>query len=185
MTGAALPASTLAAVWYGTGDLRLEERALATMGPRDVAVDIISGGVCATDLHMLDGSISLSQPPRTLGQESAGRVRGVGDAVRGLGPGDAVAVDTSVACGACFYCRDARPFMCENRTAVGAGFAEYNIVPASVVYKLPAGVPPEMGALAEPLSCAMHAVGRAELRPADTVAVVGAGALGLPRLLLP
>jgi len=179
MNGSALPTTTLAAVWYGTGDLRLEERALAAMGPRDVAVEVISCGVCATDLHMLDGSISLYPPPRVLGHEIAASVRAVGDAVRTVQPGDAVAVDTSVPCGACFFCRDARPFMCENRTGVGAGFAEFLVVPASVVYKLPVGVAPEMGALAEPLSCAMHAVGRGDLRPADTVAIVGAGALGL------
>jgi len=90
-----------------------------------------------------------------------------------------VALDTSVPCNTCFYCREARPFMCPNRISVAAGFSEVNVVPASVVYKLPAGLPPEMGALAEPLSCAMHAVHRGEIRPADRVAIVGAGALGL------
>jgi threonine dehydrogenase-like Zn-dependent dehydrogenase len=94
-------------------------------------------------------------------------------------PGDAVALDTSVPCNTCFYCREARPFMCPNRISVAAGFSEVNLVPASVVYKLPAGLRPEMGALAEPLSCAMHAVKRGEIRPADRVAIVGAGALGL------
>jgi threonine dehydrogenase-like Zn-dependent dehydrogenase len=69
--------------------------------------------------------------------------------------------------------------MCPNRVSVAAGFSEVNVVPASVVYKLPDGIPAELGALAEPLSCAMHAVQRAEIRPADTVAIVGAGALGL------
>jgi len=52
-------------------------------------------------------------------------------------------------------------------------------VPGSVVFKLPAGLEPELGALAEPLSCAMHAVDRAGIRPADSVAIVGGGALGL------
>jgi L-iditol 2-dehydrogenase len=79
----------------------------------------------------------------------------------------------------CFHCQEARPFMCPNRVSVSAGFSEVNVVPASVVYRLPAGVPAAMGALAEPLSCAIHAVERAGLRPADSVAIVGAGALGL------
>jgi L-iditol 2-dehydrogenase len=69
--------------------------------------------------------------------------------------------------------------MCPNRVSVAAGFSEINVVPASVVYKLPDGIPPELGALAEPLSCAMHAVERGQIRPADSVAIVGAGALGL------
>jgi L-iditol 2-dehydrogenase len=174
-----LPTTTLSAVWHGVGDLRLEERPLPPLGASDVFVDVAGCGVCATDLHLLDGSISLYAPPKVLGHEVGGMVRLVGSAVTHVHPGDAVALDTSVACNTCFYCREARPFMCPNRVSVAAGFSEYNVVPASVVYKLPAGVPPEMGALAEPLSCAMHAVGRGEIHPADTVAIVGAGALGL------
>jgi L-iditol 2-dehydrogenase len=176
---AALPTSTLSAVWHGTGDLRLEERPLPPLGPSDVLVDVVGCGVCATDLHLLDGSISLYPPPKVLGHEVGGVVRVVGAAVTHVAPGDAVALDTSVACNTCFYCREARPFMCPNRVSVAAGFAEVNVVPASVVYKLPDGLPPEMGALAEPLSCAMHAVDRGGIRPADRVAIVGGGALGL------
>src|SRR5207237_617434 len=77
------------------------------------------------------------------------------------------------------YCREGRPFNCPHRIPVNAGFSEYNVVPASVVYKLPPGVPPSLGVLAEPLSCAIHAVERGEIRPADSVAIIGAGALGL------
>jgi threonine dehydrogenase-like Zn-dependent dehydrogenase len=135
--------------------------------------------VCATDLHLLDGSIRLYDPPKVLGHEVGGTVLQVGEAVSHVQPGDAVALDTSVPCNACYFCREGRPFNCPNRVSVSAGFSEYNVVPASVVHRLPPGVPPEMGALAEPLSCAMHAVERAELRPADTVAIIGAGALGL------
>ena len=173
-----IPTTTLSAVWHGTGDLRLEERPLPRLGPSDVLVDVVACGVCATDLHLLDGSIGLYAPPKVLGHEVGGVVRLVGSSVGHVRPGDAVALDTSVPCNTCFYCREARPFMCPNRVSVAAGFSEYNVVPASVVYKLPAAAA-EMGALAEPLSCAIHAVERGEIQPADTVAIVGAGALGL------
>ena len=178
-TRAALPTSTLSAVWYGTHDLRLEERPLPPLGPGDVLVDVVGCGVCATDLHLLDGSIRLYDPPKVLGHEVGGVVRAVGPAVRFAREGDAVALDTSVPCQACFFCREGQPFMCPNRVSVAAGFSERTVVPESVVHALPTGVPPAMGALAEPLSCAIHAVERAEVRPADTVAIVGAGALGL------
>lgn len=173
------PESTLSATWYGTNDLRLEERALEAPGASDVVVKVSGCGVCATDLHLLDGSIRLYDPPKVLGHEVGGVVEMVGAGVTHVVAGDYVALDTSVACNACFYCREGRPFNCPNRVSVAAGFSDYNVVPGSVVYRLPAGVPPEMGALAEPLSCAMHAVERASLRPADSVAIVGAGALGL------
>src|SRR5437868_10534658 len=173
------PTSTLSAVWHGTGDLRLEERPVPALGPLDVMVDVVGCGVCATDLHLLDGSITLYAPPKVLGHEVGGVVRAVGGSVTHVVPGDAVALDTSTPCNTCFYCREARPFMCPNRVSVSAGFSEVNVVPASVVYRLPPGVAPAMGALAEPLSCAIHAVERGALRPADSVAIIGAGALGL------
>jgi 2-desacetyl-2-hydroxyethyl bacteriochlorophyllide A dehydrogenase len=176
--------TSLSAVWRGIGDLRLEELPLPTPRADEVLVEIVSCGVCATDLHLLDGSISLYRPPRVLGHEVAGVVRAVGDAVTNVRPGDAVALDTTVACNTCFHCREGRPFMCSNRASVGAGFSEHTVVPASVVYRLPEGVPTAMGALAEPLSCAIHAVERGTIRPGDTVAVVGAGALGLLVLIV-
>jgi 2-desacetyl-2-hydroxyethyl bacteriochlorophyllide A dehydrogenase len=159
--------------------LRLEQRPLPPPGPRDVLVEVVGCGICATDLHLLDGSIALYAPPRVLGHEVGGIVRAIGAEVTHVQPGDAVALDTSVACTTCFYCRENLPFMCRSRTSVGAGFSEYNVVPASVVFPLPEGVSAETGALAEPLSCAMHAVDRGELRPTDTAAIIGAGALGL------
>jgi 2-desacetyl-2-hydroxyethyl bacteriochlorophyllide A dehydrogenase len=159
--------------------LRLEQRPLPPPGPRDVLVEVVGCGICATDLHLLDGSIALYAPPRVLGHEVGGIVRAIGAEVTHVQPGDAVALDTSVACTTCFYCRENLPFMCRSRTSVGAGFSEYNVVPASVVFPLPEGVSAETGALAEPLSCAMHAVDRGELRPTATAAIIGAGALGL------
>lgn len=179
-----MQATTQAAVWYGTADLRLDEVPLPSLGPHDVLVRVIGCGVCATDLHLLDGSITLYQPPKVLGHEVGGIIEAVGPDVTDLKPGDVVATDTSVPCNACFFCREGKPFMCPDRTPVGAGFTEYTVVPTSVVYKLPAGVTAEIGALAEPLSCAMHAVDRGGIRPADSVAIVGAGALGLLVLMM-
>src|SRR2546423_11371109 len=117
------PSSTLSAVWHGTGDLRLEECALPTLGPMDVLVDVVGCGVCATDLHLLDGSISLYALPKVLGHEVGGVVRDVGAAVTHVAPGDAVALDTSVPCNTCYYCREARPVLWPNRVSVADGFS--------------------------------------------------------------
>jgi len=174
-----LPGTTLSAVWYGTGDLRLDRRPLPPLGATDVLVDVAACGVCATDLHLVDGSIALYAPPRVLGHEVGGTVRATGAAVRHVRPGDAVALDTSVPCGTCYACREGAPFFCPERLSVFAGFSELVVAPATVVYPLPAGVDPALGALAEPLSCALHAVDRAALRAGDTVAILGAGAIGL------
>lgn len=178
-TLATLPPTTLSAVWHGVDDLRLEQRPVPPLGETDVLVDVAACGVCATDLHLLEGSIALYTPPRVLGHEVGGTVRATGAAVRHVRPGDAVALDTSVPCGTCAHCRDGAPFFCPDRVSVFAGFSEVVVAPAAVVHPLPAGVDPVLGALAEPLSCALHAVDRAALRAGDTVAILGAGAIGL------
>ena len=175
----AFPNRTLCAVWHGVNDLRLEEQTVPPLGPTDVLIEVAACGVCATDLHLLDGSMPLYKPPKILGHEIGGTVHAVGPAVQTVTPGDQVTLDTTVSCRACFYCREGYPFFCANRRSTFAGFSEYFITPAEVVYRLPPGVEPATGALAEPLSCAIRAVERAELRPADCVAVLGAGAIGL------
>src|SRR5438552_19143514 len=110
-----LPSATLSAVWYGTGDLRLENRPLPAMGSTDVAVDVVGCGVCATDLHLLDGCIRLYARPKVLGHETGGTVVAVGGAVTHVKPGGAGALETSGPCNTCFFCRGGRTFHCPNR----------------------------------------------------------------------
>src|SRR5438045_7795903 len=110
------------AMWYGGDDVRLEERAVPVPQGDEVLVRVSACGLCATDLHSMDGSISFFRPPRVLGHEVAGVVAAVGPAVRSVGAGEAVALDTSVSCGVCLYCREGKPFLCTDRRATIAGF---------------------------------------------------------------
>ena len=80
-----VPTRSLSAIWYGT-DWRVEERPLPSLGPSDVLVDVVACGVCATDLHLLDGSIGLYTPPKRLGDEVGGVVRQVGSGVTHVRP---------------------------------------------------------------------------------------------------
>src|SRR5512132_4313772 len=116
--------TSLSAVWYGVDDLRLERRAVPRLGPGDVLVKVDACGVCATDLHLLDGSISLYAPPKVLGHEVGGTVRATGPAVHHVRPGDAVALDTSVPCGTCGGWPDGAPFFWAGRQFVSGGFSE-------------------------------------------------------------
>ena len=104
--------------------------------------------------------------------------------MRSVEVGAAVAIDPNVSCGACFYCHEALPYMCPQRVSLIGGFAEYLRVPEQTVYPLPAGIPVEYGAIAEPLSCCLRAVDRASLRAGGTVAIVGGGTIGLLLLQL-
>jgi 2-desacetyl-2-hydroxyethyl bacteriochlorophyllide A dehydrogenase len=165
-------------MWYGGHDLRLEERETPALGPDDVLIEVVACGVCGTDVHTLEDHFPVYKPPKPLGHETAGIVRAVGTNVADVRPGDAVALDTSVPCGTCFYCREGQPFLCLRRSSYTAGFADLQVVPAAVAYRLPPGVPVELGIFAEPLSCCLHALERSGMRPGERAAIVGGGAIG-------
>ena len=174
-----LPAEMTCAMWRGTNDMRIERQAVPAPVGREVLLRVAACGICATDLHLLDGSIPLYRPPRILGHELAGTVVATGPDVRTLAVGARVAIDPNIPCGACFFCREAQPYMCPNRTSAIGGFAEYHLVPEETAYPLPEGVPVEYGALAEPLSCCVHAFELASPGPGATITIVGAGTIGL------
>jgi 2-desacetyl-2-hydroxyethyl bacteriochlorophyllide A dehydrogenase len=174
----------LCAVWYGKHDLRLERRPVPALGGRDVLVEVALCGVCGTDVHILEGEYPLVKPPRVLGHEFSGTVRGVGSGVTSVQAGDRVAIDPTVSCGGCYYCRQGIPLMCENRVPHHGGLGEFVVLPEQTVYPLPASVSLEVAALAEPLSCCLHTIDLAGIRPGFTVAVVGAGTIGLMLLQL-
>jgi threonine dehydrogenase-like Zn-dependent dehydrogenase len=174
-----LPGEMACAMWRGVDDMRLERQPVPVPEGREVLVRVAACGICATDLHLLDGSIPLYTPPRVLGHEMSGRVVAVGPDVRSVEVGAAVAIDPNMSCGSCFYCQEALPYMCPQRVSMIGGFAEYLRVPEQTVHPLPAGIPVEYGAIAEPLSCCLRATERAGLRAGGTVAVVGAGTIGL------
>lgn len=165
-------------IWYGGADVRLCDVPISPLGPRDVRVRVVACGVCGTDVHTIEGAFPLYAPPKPLGHETAGVVMEVGSAVHAVRPGDPVALDTSVPCGACFYCREGQPFFCPQRTSYVGGFAEQIVVPDEIVYPLPPSVPIELGVFAEPLSCALHALQNSSLRPGETAAIIGGGTIG-------
>jgi 2-desacetyl-2-hydroxyethyl bacteriochlorophyllide A dehydrogenase len=174
-----LPAERTCAVWRGIDDLRVERLSLDEPVGRQVVIRVAACGICGTDLHLVDGSVPLYKPPAVLGHELAGTVVAVGPEVRTLAVGDHVAVDPSLPCGACFFCREALPYMCPNRATAFGGFAEFHTVPEQCAYRLPAGLPLEHGAMAEPLSCCLHALELGSPRVGGTIAIIGAGTIGL------
>lgn len=165
------------------GSYRLAELPAPTPGPEDVVVQVGACGVCGTDLHILAGEFPPTPYPIIPGHEAAGTVSAVGSAVVGLREGDRIAIDPSLFCGSCHYCRLGRGNLCERWGAIGdtvdGAFAEFVSVPASNAYPIPDSMDLGVAAFVEPVSCAVHAVDRLQLRFGETVLIYGAGTMGL------
>jgi len=170
-----------AAVFHGPGDLRIEERPVPKVGPGQVLFRVAACGICGTDYHIYHGEFPTS-PPVIIGHEFSGQVVALGAKVDGLAPGDKVAIDPNMACGACRPCRRGQINLCENNAAVGVlrdgGFAEFCVVPRKQCHLLPKSVSLLQGAMTEPLACCVHGIDLAGIRPGDTVVVIGGGAIG-------
>ena len=156
-------------------------------GSRSVVVRVGGAGVCATDLHAIDGLMEPAGlvPPVVLGHENAGWVHAVGADVSAAEVGDAVLVYPAYSCGLCVPCRRAQDIHCERHQFTGltrdGGFADYVLVDERSLIRLPDGVEPaEVAPHADAGITAYHAVKKLlpRLEPGSTAAVIGVGGVG-------
>jgi 2-desacetyl-2-hydroxyethyl bacteriochlorophyllide A dehydrogenase len=156
-------------------------------GPSDVVVRVAACGLCGTDLHILQGEFAPTLPI-VPGHEFAGEIVALGAAVAGLAVGDQVAVDPSLYCHACHYCRIGRNNLCERWAAIGVtepgGAAEYAVAPAANCVRLPEHIRTRDAALIEPLSCAVRGYDILRSTLASHVLIYGSGTMGLMMLEL-
>src|SRR3954454_10568442 len=142
-----------AAVISTPGSLSVHTVADPAPGPGQVLIAPQAVGVCGTDLHILDGEFPPSPYPIIPGHEFAGEIVDLGPGVTDAAAGDRVAVDPSLFCGHCVYCKRQRGNLCLNWNAIGdtvnGAFAEYVAVPAANIHPLPDGMSYAAGALVE------------------------------------
>ncbi|KPJ62281.1 MAG: hypothetical protein AMS15_04420 [Planctomycetes bacterium DG_23] len=178
-----------AGVYYGTGDIRIEDMPLPEIGDEEALVQVKSCGLCGTDLQKyLHG---LVEPGVVLGHEVAGNVVEAGEKVSRLGAGDRVIVPHHIPCFVCRFCRHGNHTMCEafkpTRISPG-GFAEFIKVAGPSVSKGMLKIPDEISydeaALVENTACCLRALEKCRLLPGDCVVVVGAGPAGLIHIQL-
>jgi 2-desacetyl-2-hydroxyethyl bacteriochlorophyllide A dehydrogenase len=176
----------LAAIFYGPRDIRVEERPDPQPGPGEAVVRVRAAGICGGDLHEYRAGrrlydVEYPRPPQ--GHELAGDVLVVGPEVEGVAAGDRVAVMPMICCGRCGFCLAGRFSLCPQLEHLGVarsgGFAERCLVPAANLYRLPASVSIEEGALLDCTAVAVHALHRVPVAPGTLVAVLGTGAIGL------
>ena len=181
-----------AGVLYGTNDLRVEDVPTPSIGPDDLLVQVTYNGLCGTDATEYGvGQImvplveahpgSRHRGPTVLGHEFIGTVVDAGASATSR-IGQRVACGAGVSCGRCRWCRVGRTNLCASYYTLGlsthGGLAEYAAAPASICVDIPRSCSDEDAALAQPLAVGIHAVERAGITPGDTVALLGAGAIG-------
>lgn len=177
-----------ALVLVGTSQFEIRDVPIPRVAPDEVLVEVKACGICGSDVHGMDGSTGRRRPPIIMGHEASGVIAEVGKAVRHWQVGDRVTFDSTVYCGDCHFCRRGEVNLCDNRQVLGVScsefrrdgaFAQYIAVPERIVVGLPENVSFEHAAMVEPVSIAVHAVGRMPTHLNDTAVVVGAGMIGL------
>jgi 2-desacetyl-2-hydroxyethyl bacteriochlorophyllide A dehydrogenase len=169
--------------------LQLQEIPISTLGPGDVLVRVKAAGICHSDVHYRAGTSPVGPLPQTLGHEIAGIVEDVGSEVTGVATGDRVCLHYLLTCGYCHYCRTGNEQFCVEGKMLGkhcdGGYAEFIAVPARNAVALADGVSFEQGAaLMCSSSTSFHALRKARLQPGETVAIFGAGGLGMSAIQL-
>ncbi|EMZ8854752.1 alcohol dehydrogenase catalytic domain-containing protein [Salmonella enterica] len=150
----------------------------------EVLIKVDSAGICGSDIGAFRGTNPLVTYPRIIGHEVVGVViqegKGMPDNIK---EGDRVIVDPYIYCGHCYPCSVGRTNCCENLKVIGVhidgAMQEVVAHPAHLIHKIPDSVKSEMAPLAEPLTIALHALHRANLKEGEHIAIIGAGAIGL------
>jgi len=165
-------------------DLVLDEVARPQPAAGQVLVRITHSGICGTDWKIYNGSIPVTYP-RIMGHEMAGEIVSVGAGLETRPPlsaGERVIIDPETYCGTCFHCRIGQTNLCPNGTLIGrdtnGGFADYLMVPASQVFRLPDSIDDRTAPMIQVLTTCLHAQRQVTIFPGDSVVVLGLGVTG-------
>jgi len=173
--------SMKAAVWTATDEVEVTEVPTPEVPAGWALVKVAYNGICGTDLAILHGKHPRAQAPLIMGHEVSGWVERAG--ATGPAAGTLVTARPLISCGECKACRDGLAHVCRRLGLYGidapGGMAQYVALPPEVLHAVPDGVDPRTATLAEPLAVAVHAVSLSGMEPGDTVAVYGAGPIGI------
>ncbi len=173
-----------AQLFYGPGDVRLEEIDIPEVRAGEALVRIKSALTCGSDLKTYKrGHPTMIKDGSVFGHEWSGDIVEVGSGVEGFKEGDRVVAMNSAPCFQCYYCKLQRYSMCENFVYNNGAYAEYIKIPENILkintIKLPDGLSYKEAALTEPFACVVHGVDVSDIKEGDIVAINGAGPIGL------
>jgi len=163
-----------------------------SVGADEVLVKVHAAAICGTDIHMYqwndwakaNGEKVYSKLPRILGHEFSGEIVAKGENVKNVDIGVRVACETHLQCGECYLCRTGNTYNCQNIKRFENGvYAEYVLVPAAMLIRLPDNISYDQGTVMEPFSIAVHGASKVRV-VGDTVAVIGSGPIGLFTIMI-
>jgi len=174
------------AKWYNNRDIRIEEVPTPTPGKGEMLVKVISCGICGSDIVEW---YRLPRAPLVQGHEIGVEVVAVGETNEPYKPGDRVFIVPKIPCMSCDYCDNQHYPVCPNvKERLPGGFAEYILVPASLVekgtYLLPKNIDYDQSTFIEPLACVVRSQRLADVKENQTVLVMGCGMTGLLQVKL-
>ena len=179
-----------AAFLYGKHDIKVREVPIPTIGEDEVLIRIKRAAICGSDVRMFqNGAKGVDEGhPLIIGHELSGVIEETGARVKRYHKGMRVTVAPNMGCGICDDCIRGRSHMCRNYRALGinidGGFAEYMRVPAAAVsagniVELSERVSFSEAAIAEAMSCVLNGCQQCNIRPGDSVLIIGAGPIGI------
>lgn len=173
-------------VGEGAGAVEVRDLPIPEPGPGEVLVKMGASGICYSDVMIYKGLYKGRAPlpfPLIMGHEGAGVIAGLGEGVTSLKAGDRVSLIPIWGCGQCGNCLDGAPNLCMSWTHLGitrnGTFTEYLTVPAFTAFKVPDSVSMINAACVEPINLAVRTFEHVKPQLAETVAIVGPGAIGM------
>lgn len=175
-----------AVLFYGPENIKYDENVrIKPLAKGEILVKIKSALTCGTDVktYRRGHPVLIKSIPSGFGHEFSGVVEKVADGVETVKVGDRVVCANSAPCGECFYCKKQEYNLCENLDLLNGAYAEYIVVPERIVKKntliLPDDLSFDRAAFCEPLANVVHGVERTDIKPGQTVGIIGIGPIGL------
>ena len=173
-----------AGILYAAKDIRPGEAPDPVIKPDEVLLESRAAGICGTDLHIYRGEFEQRVSyPAIQGHEFGGVIAEVGEEVHGTKPGDRVVVDPIISCHSCPACLTGHINACQTLKLLGVdlngGYGQLVAVPASHLFSLPDSIPMKHAPMVEMYALGHHILQRGQVQPGETVAILGAGKLGL------
>lgn len=174
-----------AVLYYGPQNIKYEDTMIKPLSEGEILVKVESALTCGTDVktYRRGHPVLIKSVPSGFGHEFAGIVSKTGKGVTKFKVGDRVVAANSAPCGKCFFCRRQEYNLCENLDLLNGAYAEYIVIPKRIVEKntliLPESLSFDKAAFCEPLANVVHGVERTNIKPGDTVGIIGIGPIGL------